>query len=62
MDGLDRARVAPDAAEHSDMVASGRLDDGMAGEFKSLGRDEPGDKPFSEVQLADALKNLLAPK
>ena len=44
------------------MVVSGRMEDTMAGEFKTLGVTSRLDKPFTEVQLAEALKNLLAPK
>jgi CheY-like chemotaxis protein len=43
------------------MVASGRMDDATAGEFKTLGVTIRLDKPFTEGQLAEALKNLLAP-
>ena len=43
-------------------MASGRLEDAVAGEFKTLGVTSRLDKPYTEVQLAQALKNLLAPK
>lgn len=44
------------------VVASGRMEDAVAGEFKTLGVTSRLDKPFTEVQLAEALKNLLTPK
>ncbi len=44
------------------MVASGRLEDTVAGEFKALGVTCHLGKPFTEAQLAEALKKLLAPK
>ena len=63
MDGLAfvRAfrRMLPDIPV---MVVSGRMEGTMAGEFKTLGVTSRLDKPFTEVQLAEALKNLLAPK
>jgi PAS domain S-box-containing protein len=63
MDGLAfvRAlrRILPDIPI---TVASGRMEDAVAGEFKTLGVTSRLDKPFTEVQLAEALKNLLAPK
>ena len=63
MDGLAfvRAlrRMLPDIPV---MVVSGRMEDTVAGEFKTLGVTSRLDKPFTEVRLAEALKNLLAPK
>jgi CheY-like chemotaxis protein len=63
MDGLAfvRAlrRMLPDLPV---VVASGRMDDAVAGELKTLGVTSLLDKPFTEVQLAEALKNLLAAK
>jgi signal transduction histidine kinase/ActR/RegA family two-component response regulator len=63
MDGLAfvRAlrRMLPDIPI---MVASGRMEDTVVEEFKSLGVTRFLDKPFTEEQLAEALKNLLAPK
>ena len=63
MDGLAfvRAlrRMLPDIPV---VVASGRMEDAMAGEFKTLGVTTRLDKPFTEVQLAEALRNLLAGK
>jgi len=63
MDGLAfvRAlrRMLPDIPV---MVASGRMEDTVAGEFKTLGVTSRLDKPFTEVQLAEALKNLPVPK
>jgi len=44
------------------MVASGRMEDAVAEEFKTLGVTTRLDKPFAEAQLAAALKLLLAPK
>ena len=44
------------------VVASGRMEDEIVEEFKTLGVTTRLDKPFTEVQLAEALKNLLAPK
>ena len=40
------------------LVASGRMEDALVGEFKQLGVTSRLDKPFTEVQLAEALKNL----
>ena len=63
MDGLAfvRAlrRMLPDIPV---AVATGRMEDALAGEFKTLGVTCRLDKPFTEAQLAAALKNLLAPK
>jgi PAS domain S-box-containing protein len=63
MDGLafvrTLRRMLPDIPV---MVVSGRMEDTMAGEFKTLGVTSRLDKPFTEVQLAEALKKLLAPK
>jgi PAS domain S-box-containing protein len=63
MDGLAfvRAvrRMLPDIPI---MVVSGRMEDAVAGEFKTLGVKNRLDKPFTEAQLAEALKNLLTPK
>ncbi len=42
------------------MVASGRLEEAEAGELATLGVTGRLDKPFTQAQLADALKNLLA--
>ena len=62
MDGLTFVRVLrrmlPDIPI---VIASGRLDDKQAGEFKALGAVSMLDKPFSEGQLAEALKKILAP-
>jgi len=61
MDGLAfvRAvrRMMPDIPV---VVASGRMDDAVAEEFKTLGVTRRLDKPFTEAQLAETLKNLLA--
>ena len=43
-------------------VASGRMEDTVAAEFKELGVTNRLDKPFTEDQLAEALRNLLARK
>jgi CheY-like chemotaxis protein len=63
MDGLAfvRAlrRMLPDIPI---VLASGRMEDALAGEFKALGVTTLLDKPFTEAQLAEALKSLLAPK
>jgi PAS domain S-box-containing protein len=63
MDGLAfvRAlrRMLPDIPV---AVASGRMDDAVAAEFKTLGVTCRLNKPFAEDQLAETLKNLLAPK
>jgi len=63
MDGLEfvRAlrRMLPDIPI---VVASGRMEDTMIAEFKTLGVTSRLDKPFTEKQLAEALKNLLTPK
>ncbi|HRH98440.1 MAG TPA: PAS domain S-box protein, partial [Prosthecobacter sp.] len=63
MDGLAFVRtlrkMMPDIPV---MVASGRPDDALAGEFKRLGVTGRLDKPFTEGQLAEALMQVLAPK
>ena len=63
MDGLafvrSVRRMLPDVPI---MVTSGRLDNAVAEEFKTLGVTSHLDKPFTEIQLADALRKLLAPK
>jgi two-component system cell cycle sensor histidine kinase/response regulator CckA len=63
MDGLTfvRAlrRILPDIPV---VVTSGRMEESLIGEFKALGVTSRLDKPFSEVQLAQVLKDLLAPK
>jgi len=63
MDGLAfvRAlrRMLPDIPV---MVSSGRLEEHEREQFKTLGVIALLDKPFTEVQLAEALKNLLSPK
>jgi two-component system, cell cycle sensor histidine kinase and response regulator CckA len=61
MDGLNfvRAfrRMLPDIPV---AVASGQMDDELIGEFKSLGVTILLAKPFTEAQLAEALKDLLS--
>jgi len=63
MDGLvfvrTLRRMLPDIPI---MLTSGRMDNEMAEEFKSLGVTRFLDKPFTGEQLAEALNNLLAPK
>jgi PAS domain S-box-containing protein len=63
MDGLmfvrTLRRMLPDIPV---MVTSGRMEDAVAREFTALGVTCLLDKPFTEVQLAEALKNLLVPK
>ena len=63
MDGLEFVRalrqMLPDIPV---VVASGRMDDAVAGEFKALGVTSRLDKPFTEAKLAEVLKNLLVPK
>ncbi len=44
------------------VVTSGRMDDAEAEELKTLAATSRLDKPFTEAQLAEALKNLLTPK
>ncbi|HTG44732.1 MAG TPA: response regulator, partial [Verrucomicrobiae bacterium] len=44
------------------VLASGRMDDALVEEFKALGVTYRLDKPFTEGQLVEALKSLLAPK
>jgi signal transduction histidine kinase/CheY-like chemotaxis protein len=62
MDGLDFVRevrrILPDIPV---MVASGRLEDPAAAEFKALGVTARLDKPYTEAQLARALQGALAP-
>jgi two-component system, cell cycle sensor histidine kinase and response regulator CckA len=43
------------------ILASGRVDDGVAKDFKALGVTARLDKPFTEAQLAEMLSGLLAP-
>jgi len=63
MGGLEfvraRRRILPDIPV---AVASGRMDDAMAEEFKTLGVTRRLDKPYTEGRLADMLQNHLAPK
>ena len=63
MDGLMfvRAlrRILPDVPV---VVASGRLDDDVAEEFKALGVTSRLDKPFTEGQLKETMKKLLVTK
>jgi two-component system cell cycle sensor histidine kinase/response regulator CckA len=42
------------------VVASGRMEEAVAAEFKSLGVTSRLDKPFTEAQLAEALRKLLS--
>ena len=60
MDGLAFARtlrrMLPDIPV---VVVSGRMEDAIASEFKTLGVTARLDKPFTEAQLAEVLKNLL---
>jgi two-component system cell cycle sensor histidine kinase/response regulator CckA len=44
------------------LVTSGRMEEAVAEEFKSLGVTKRLDKPFTELQLAEALRSLLAGK
>lgn len=61
MDGLALVRsVRRTFPEVPILVTSGRLDDAVAGELKTLGVTHCLDKPFTESQLAGALKSLLA--
>ena len=41
-------------------VASGRMEDALSGEFKALGVPSRLDKPFTEGQLVESLRNLLS--
>jgi two-component system, cell cycle sensor histidine kinase and response regulator CckA len=41
------------------ILASGRVDDSVAKEFRALGVTMRLDKPFTELQLADKLGSLL---
>jgi PAS domain S-box-containing protein len=43
------------------ILASGRVDDGVAKSFRALGVTARLDKPFTEVQLAEKLSALLTP-
>jgi PAS domain S-box-containing protein len=60
MDGLAFVRalrqLLPDIPV---VVASGRMDDATAAEFNALGVTSHMDKPFTEEQLAEALKSVL---
>ncbi len=63
MDGLEFVReVRRLLPEIPIAVASGFLDDDVADEFKVLGATGRLDKPFTQAQLAETLKSLLAPK
>ncbi|OYW70327.1 MAG: hypothetical protein B7Z37_31065 [Verrucomicrobia bacterium 12-59-8] len=44
------------------VVASGKLEDPQAGEMKALGVTHRLDKPFTQAQLAEVLKDILRPK
>jgi CheY-like chemotaxis protein len=63
MDGLGFVRalrkLLPDIPV---MLASGRLEDALMGDFKTLGVTIRLDKPFTENQLADTLKQFLGPQ
>ncbi len=62
MDGLAFARsLRRDLPDIPIVVCSGRLDEAAAAEFESLGNTVRLDKPFTEVQLAEALRSVLAP-
>jgi two-component system cell cycle sensor histidine kinase/response regulator CckA len=41
------------------ILASGRVDDSVAKEFRAMGVTSRLDKPFTEVQLAEKLRTLL---
>ncbi len=60
MDGLtfvrSLRRMVPDVPI---MVASGRLDDAVAADFRTVGVTQRLDKPFTEALLAKALEELL---
>ena len=57
MDGLAFARsLRRSLPDVPIIVCSGRLDDAVAAEFQSLGKTARLDKPFTEAQLAHALK------
>jgi CheY-like chemotaxis protein len=60
MDGLVFARELRHALPDIPIiVASGRLEDALAAEFKALGVTVFLDKPFTEAQLAEALNASL---
>ena len=60
MDGLAFVRalrqILPDIPV---VVASGRMEDSEAAEFKALGVTRRLDKPFTKGQLAETLKSVL---
>ncbi|MDB6139832.1 MAG: domain S-box-containing protein, partial [Verrucomicrobiaceae bacterium] len=63
MDGLAFVRALRRLLPHIPVViASGRMEETLRGEFKSLGVTQRLDKPFAENQLAQALKKLLVPE
>ncbi|MBA4149768.1 MAG: PAS domain S-box protein [Verrucomicrobia bacterium] len=63
MDGLAFVRAVRNILPDLPIVlASGRLDDGVAEEFKTLGVTNRLDKPFTEGQLASILKKVLSSK
>jgi CheY-like chemotaxis protein len=60
MDGLAFARsLRRGLPDIPIVVCSGRLDEAAAAEFLALGRTVRLDKPFTEVQLAEALRVAL---
>lgn len=62
MDGLQFVRMIRRMLPELPIgVATGRMEDELATQFKSLGVLERLDKPFTEGQLANALKKLLTP-
>lgn len=63
MDGLAFVRALRQTLPNIPiLVASGRMEDALAAEFKALGVTHRLDKPFTEFQLAEALRKLLTPK
>lgn len=63
MDGLVFVRALRRLLPHIPVaIASGRMEETLSSEFKSLGVTQCLDKPFTENQLAEALKKLLVPE
>jgi CheY-like chemotaxis protein len=62
MDGLSFVRALRRLLPNIPVViASGRLEERAMEDFKTLGVTQFLDKPFTEGQLVDVLKNILSP-
>ena len=62
MDGLAFVHAVRRSMPHIPIIlASGRVDDAVAMDFRALGVTARLDKPFTEAQLAEKLKSMLVP-